>query len=149
MKNLVKVMSRDECVIRGLESLKEFAKVFSKILKPGDIVYLKGDLGTGKTTFVKNVCRALGVKDDIASPTFTIMREYSLKKNKIYHFDMYRIADYDELSEFGFEDYIYNNENDFVFIEWPDILEENVDVKHILIEIERIDDETRKYVISR
>ncbi|MBQ9791240.1 MAG: tRNA (adenosine(37)-N6)-threonylcarbamoyltransferase complex ATPase subunit type 1 TsaE [Clostridia bacterium] len=72
-------MSRDECVIRGLESLKEFAKVFSKILKPGDIVYLKGDLGTGKTTFVKNVCRALGVKDDIASPTFTIMREYSLK----------------------------------------------------------------------
>ncbi|MBQ9791241.1 MAG: tRNA (adenosine(37)-N6)-threonylcarbamoyltransferase complex ATPase subunit type 1 TsaE [Clostridia bacterium] len=62
---------------------------------------------------------------------------------------MDRIADYDELSEFGFEDYIYNNENDFVFIEWPDILEENVDVKHILIEIERIDDETRKYVISR
>ena len=142
-------MAKDECIIRGLKQVQEFAKVFSKILVPGDIVYLKGDLGTGKTTFVKGICRAMGVKDDIASPTFTIMREYALKKNKIYHFDMYRIGSFEELSEFGFEDYIYNNVNDFVFIEWPDILEDNVDVKHILVEIERIDDETRKYTISR
>ena len=142
-------MSKDECIIRGLKQLEEFAKVFAKILKPGDIVYLKGDLGTGKTTFVKNVCRALGVKDDIASPTFTIMREYRVKKHNIYHFDMYRIGSYDELGEFGFEDYIYNNKNDIVFIEWPDILEENVDVEHILIEIDRIDEDARKYTISR
>lgn len=142
-------MSRDEVIIRGLKQVEDFAKVFSKILVPGDIVYLKGDLGTGKTTFVKGICRAMGVKDDIASPTFTIMREYSAKKHKIYHFDMYRIGSYDELSEFGFEDYIYNNESDIVFIEWPDILEDNVDVKHILVEIERIDDNTRKYIISR
>ena len=77
------------------------------------------------------------------------MREYRVKKHNIYHFDMYRIGSYDELGEFGFEDYIYNNKNDIVFIEWPDILEENVDVEHILIEIDRIDEDTRKYTISR
>ena len=142
-------MSKDTCVIRGLDETKDFAKVFSKLLKGGDIVYLKGDLGTGKTTFVKNVCRALGVKDDIASPTFTIMREYKTKKCSIYHFDMYRIGSFDELSEFGFEEYIYNNTSDLVFIEWPDILEENIDVKHILVEIERIDDDSRRYTITR
>ena len=142
-------MSNDECIVRGLDETKKFAKVFSKILKGGDIVYLKGDLGTGKTTFVKNVCRALGVKDDIASPTFTIMREYDIKNRKIYHFDMYRIGSFEELGEFGFEDYIYNNVNDIVFIEWPEIIEENVDVKHILIEIERVDDDTRRYKITR
>ena len=142
-------MAKDTCIIRGLKETEEFAKVFAKLLQGGDIVYLKGDLGTGKTTFVKNVCKALGVKDDIASPTFTIMREYHLKKCDIYHFDMYRIGSFDELSEFGFEEYIYDNTSDIVFIEWPDILEENVDVKHILVEIERIDDDSRKYTITR
>ena len=81
---------------------------------------LGGDLGAGKTTFTKAVLKNLGVKDDVTSPTFTIMREYRGKKHKIYHFDMYRLTNGQEAKEFGLEDYIYSkNKDSIVFIEWP------------------------------
>jgi tRNA threonylcarbamoyladenosine biosynthesis protein TsaE len=76
-----------------------------------------GDMGAGKTTLIKSLVKSLGCEDDVSSPTFSIVNEYHLKDNSIYHFDLYRISDEVEALNFGFEDYLYTSK--WVFIEWP------------------------------
>ncbi|WP_415223473.1 tRNA (adenosine(37)-N6)-threonylcarbamoyltransferase complex ATPase subunit type 1 TsaE [Psychroserpens sp.] len=76
-----------------------------------------GDMGAGKTTLIKSLVKSLGCEDDVSSPTFSIVNEYHLKDNSIYHFDLYRISDEEEALNFGFEDYLYTSK--WVFIEWP------------------------------
>ncbi len=104
-------------MLYNLEETKKLAIEFSRILKPGDIVALVGDLGAGKTFISQNIIMALGVDDYITSPTFTIVNEYE-GKYKINHFDVYRIDDIDELYEIGFEDYVYKDA--ISLIEWAD-----------------------------
>lgn len=130
--------------INGLDELSEFAKVFSKLLKGGEIILLSGDLGAGKTTFTKCVLKELGLKDEVTSPTFTIMREYKAKRFMIYHFDMYRLGSGEEAREFGLEDYIYSNDgNSIVFIEWSENIKDILNGKFIEINI-KIDDENKR-----
>lgn len=94
---------------------KEFA---STKLKAGDVVALIGELGSGKTRFIKGICSGLGVTEHVSSPSFTIVNEYTSKIGKIFHFDFYRIASTSELKEIGFDDYIYNE--GICVIEWAD-----------------------------
>jgi tRNA threonylcarbamoyladenosine biosynthesis protein TsaE len=94
---------------------EEFAKTK---LKPGDVVALIGELGSGKTRFIKGICSGLGVTEHVSSPSFTIVNEYTSKIGKIFHFDFYRIASTSELKEIGFDDYIYNE--GICVIEWAD-----------------------------
>ena len=89
-----------------------------RLLKPGDIVTLNGELGAGKTCFTSGAAKALGIRDYINSPTFTIVNEYRSGESLLYHFDLYRIASYEELLDIGFEEYA---EHDAVlFIEWAE-----------------------------
>lgn len=112
------------------KSAKETIKIgkrFAKRLKPGSILGLKGDLGTGKTQFVKGICEYFNVKDVVNSPTFIIVNEYNgTFENgsalKIYHFDLYRLKSAAELEIIGFNEYI--NSESIVIIEWPEIAEE-------------------------
>ncbi len=97
------------------------AKIGS-LLKPGDIVALEGDLGAGKTHFTGGAARALGIDDYITSPTFTILNEYKGGRIPLYHYDLYRISSYDELTETGFEEYA--SEQAVIFIEWADRIPE-------------------------
>ncbi len=90
------------------------SKLTSKIL----LFY--GDMGSGKTTLIKSIVNALGSNDEVNSPTFSIVNEYELKNDKIYHFDLYRINDIEEAYNFGIEDYL--DSNHWSFIEWPDIV---------------------------
>ncbi len=105
------------------ENTKKIADEFAKLLKPGDVVCLNGDLGSGKTFFVKAVCVNFGI-NEVNSPTFAIVNEYFGKK-KIYHFDFYRLKNEEELMEIGFYEYL-NDTEAITFIEWsdkfPDIL---------------------------
>ena len=94
------------------------AKVFAKELKGGDVICLNGDLGVGKTEFVKGLVAALGVTEPISSPTFTIVNCYDGGKLPIYHFDVYRIDDSDEMYEIGYEEYVYGD--GITIIEWPE-----------------------------
>lgn len=96
----------------------EFAKRFSKILKPGDFVALFGGLGVGKTAFVRGLCAGLGFSGNVCSPTFVIVNEYETKNFRIIHCDMYRIAGEEDLFSVGFFDYL-NNRNILV-IEWSE-----------------------------
>jgi tRNA threonylcarbamoyladenosine biosynthesis protein TsaE len=80
-------------------------EAFSKTLKAGDVVALYGDLGAGKTVFVKGIARGLGIEGPVTSPTFTILKEYE-GRAPLYHFDVYRIEDTEEMDEIGFFDYL-------------------------------------------
>ena len=85
-------------------------------LKPGTVICLDGDLGAGKTVFVKGVAKGLGVTDTVCSPTFTILQEYRDGRMPLYHFDVYRIEDPEEMYEIGFDDYLYGE--GVCLIEW-------------------------------
>lgn len=140
----------EELIIENLKETKKFAKKFAKLLVGGEVILLSGDLGAGKTTFTRCVLKALGVKGDITSPTFTIMREYKTKKFNIYHFDMYRIGDSSEAREFGLEDYIYSGDSrSLVFIEWSENIADMLNGKFIKINISLLDDGKRKFEIIR
>ncbi|MBR7000406.1 MAG: tRNA (adenosine(37)-N6)-threonylcarbamoyltransferase complex ATPase subunit type 1 TsaE [Lachnospiraceae bacterium] len=97
-------------------------------LKPGTVVCLDGDLGVGKTVFVKGVAKGLGIKEPVVSPTFTILQEYREGRIPLYHFDVYRIEDPEEMYEIGFDDYLYGD--GVCLIEWAkrvtELLPENV-----------------------
>ena len=114
------------------KQMLELAEQFAKNLSPNRTIFLHGDLGAGKTTFVKGVLKSLGYKGNVKSPTYTLVEEYKLQKFNIYHFDLYRIADPEELEWIGIRDYF--NDNNICFIEWPDkgrdfLPKANIDIK--------------------
>lgn len=85
------------------------------------IILVYGDMGSGKTTLIKSIVKNLGSKDDVSSPTFSIVNEYEAINDLIYHFDLYRLNDIEEAYNFGIEEYLYSNH--WVIIEWPEIIE--------------------------
>lgn len=97
----------------------ELGKKFGRILKPGDVVCLSGDLGTGKTAFTNGIAKELGIDSYITSPTFTLVNEYQ-GKYPLYHFDVYRIADPEEMFDIGFEEYL--NGEGITIIEWGELI---------------------------
>ena len=106
---------------------KELSERFSKLLNKGDIVFLFGEIGTGKTTFIKYLINQLQKKSneeitEIPSPTFNILHEYKVKDLKILHYDLYRVKDENELENLG---QILDQENALTFVEWPDLLKNN------------------------
>ena len=109
-------------VFKSEEETLDFARNFAKTLKPGQIVALSGELGAGKTVFVKGLAKGLGVNGVVRSPSFLIMRVYKVKKNLIKnfcHIDAYRIANEKELEAIGVKDYL-NDKNTLCAIEWPE-----------------------------
>ena len=115
-------------------STAKFAKKFSKILKVGDVVLLHGEIGAGKTTFIRYLINSLEKKNkvklgEITSPTFSILNEYEIKNITIRHYDLFRIKDSCEIKNIG----IYENIQDFItFIEWPDKIEKKIKKKYNL-----------------
>ena len=103
------------------ESTAKIAIEFAQKLSGGDVVCMYGDLGAGKTEFVRSMASALGIKDYITSPTFTIINEYK-GDTDLYHFDVYRIADSDEMYEIGYDEYI--DGDGICVIEWAELIED-------------------------
>lgn len=109
-------------ILVGSESETEsLAKSFSNIIKEGDVIALNGELGSGKTFFIKSLCKSYGIKN-VSSPSFAIVNEYDGIK-KIYHFDFYRIKKITELYDLGFDDYL-NDSDAIIFIEWAELWKE-------------------------
>ena len=90
--------------------------------KPGEVYTLEGDLGVGKTVFTKGFAQGLGIDEPISSPTFTILQEYTSGQLPLYHFDVYRIGDPEEMDEVGFDDYVYGQ--GVCIIEWANRISE-------------------------
>ena len=106
-----------------------------KFCKAGDVILLHGDLGVGKTVFSKGIGEGLGIEEPISSPTFTILQVYEEGRIPLYHFDVYRIGDIEEMEEIGYEDYFYGQ--GLTMIEWADLIPELLPEKYWEIKIEK------------
>ena len=115
------------------ETIKFAANLAAKS-KPGDVYTLTGDLGVGKTVFAKGFAKGLGVTEPVTSPTFTIVQEYLSGRLPFFHFDVYRIADPDEMEETGFYDYL--DRGGVVLIEWAELIEDILPFPRTSIKIE-------------
>jgi tRNA threonylcarbamoyladenosine biosynthesis protein TsaE len=132
-------------ITRSEEETSKVGKFIGEKLVLGDIIALNGDLGAGKTHFTKGIAEGLGILDYITSPTFTIVNEYE-GKIPLYHFDVYRIEDIEEMYEIGFEEYLYGN--GVCVIEWSDIVRDLLPKNIINIYIKKIDATTREIEIN-
>ncbi|MBQ0056651.1 MAG: tRNA (adenosine(37)-N6)-threonylcarbamoyltransferase complex ATPase subunit type 1 TsaE [Bacteroidales bacterium] len=122
--------------IPNLEALPEAARQFIAAMDDNTVFAFRGEMGAGKTTFIKAVCDVLGVEDEVNSPTFAIVNEYrSATAELIYHFDCYRIKEIEEAVDFGFEDYMYSGA--LCLIEWPENVEDLLpgDVVNVCIKV--------------
>lgn len=125
-----------DLIIDSVEETMELGRQLGLRLNSGDIVCLNGDLGTGKTHFTKGVANGLGIEEQITSPTFTIVNEYDTGRLKLYHFDVYRVNDPDEILNIGFDEYIFGK--GVSIIEWSDYIEELIPEEHISITIKKL-----------
>ncbi len=134
-----------EYISRNADDTKALGMEIGLIARPGLIITLNGDLGVGKTVLARGVGRGLGIDQPITSPTFTILHQYR-GRLALYHFDMYRLIDEDEIFELGFEEFIYGD--GVSVIEWPENMGELHPDEYVEIIIERIDDNMRKIKIN-
>ncbi len=119
---------------QSFEETVEFGKKLGAVLNSGDIISLSGDLGTGKTALTNGIAKSLGISSYITSPTFTLVNEYE-GRLPLYHFDVYRIADPDEMFDIGFEEYI--NSEGITIIEWGEQIKDILPKEIIRIEIKK------------
>ena len=133
--------------IASEKETERIGEAIGQAAEPGTVVALIGDLGTGKTTLTKSIARGLGVTETVTSPTFNIIREYKTGRIPLYHFDVYRIGDPDEMFELGYEEYFYGD--GICVVEWADIIEELLPEDAVIIRIERgASEEEREYRIE-
>ncbi len=126
--------------MKVIESFKEkdtysIGKSIAESAKSGDVYCLKGDLGVGKTVFTKGFAEGLGIKEEVTSPTFTIVNEYTEGRIALYHFDCYRISSSDEMIEIGLDEYISGS--GVCLMEWAENIEDILPEDAIWITIEK------------
>lgn len=131
----------------GSESeLKEWIPLFFANLEGKTKLAIKGDLGAGKTTMIKYLCRYLGVREQVVSPTFSLVNEYSTDSDgKVFHIDLYRLETMEDALQIGIEEYL--DSEAFVFIEWPQLIDTLLGDDFIWVEIEALNEQGRKIVI--
>lgn len=128
--------------VYDLEELLPVAEYVAKLTQKHTIFALYGELGSGKTTFVQAICYQFEVLEDVVSPTFSIINEYTTKTGQaLYHFDFYRIDNPEEAYDIGYEDYFFSNK--CCFVEWPEKIEELIPENHISIEIKVVEQNAR------
>ena len=133
--------------INSLSDIQDTAKEFLSLFSKPTVVAFVGEMGAGKTTFIKAVCKELGVVDTVNSPTFAIINDYETKDgSNIYHFDLYRIEKAEEVEEIGFEDYLYSGK--WCFVEWPEIADNYFPNKIVKVKIEELEDGRRQLSIK-
>ena len=127
--------------------LSELEKASNFVLKNvnRDTILIMGEVGTGKTTLIKEYCKLIGVEETVNSPTYTLINEYQNKRGKIVHMDLYRVKDINEINELGLFEYLENN---IVIIEWPEIILKMIDIKYSMINITFINEKERKLSIN-
>lgn len=106
-------------ILASHEDTIKFGKAMSQVVRPGDVLLLEGDLGAGKTTFTQGFAEGLEIKEFVNSPTFVIINEYYSGKLPLYHMDLYRLEDEEQLYDLGVEEYFFGN--GVSIVEWPAI----------------------------
>lgn len=145
-----------EIAINSLAEISSAARTFIENIGDDRLFAFYGPMGVGKTTFIKAICEELGVKDDVASPTFAIVNEYmagtlssqfsALSSQPIYHFDFYRIKRPEEIFDIGFEEYA--DSGNLCFLEWPELAEEYLPEDTVKVVISEKEDGSRMVEID-
>ncbi len=144
---MTKIKNTYEKICATLEETKELAYRFAKYAESGCFVSLYGEIGAGKTAFVKLVAEALDVKERVTSPSFVILNEYHTARIPIYHFDLYRLENegvssiLDELRE-------YSEGRQLTFVEWAEFSQDEIPFNHLKINVTYEDDDSRKYTFE-
>lgn len=126
-------------------SLNQIQEVAEQIIasNPNKIILFNGEMGVGKTTLIKQLCKSLGVEDATSSPTFSLVNEYQIPNGKkVYHFDFYRIKQETEALDMGVDDYLYSG--NWCFIEWSEKIANLIPEEHSTINIELLSDGKRE-----
>lgn len=134
-----------EFISHSVEETERFAEHLAKLLRAGDVIAFRGGLGAGKTAFTRGLAKGLGVGGEVASPTFSLVNEYP-GKIPLCHFDMYRIHTEDDLYFTGFFDYLESG--CILAIEWSENIQDCLPESAISVEIQRVDDNTRKITVN-
>ena len=134
-------------LLNNLSDIDAVAQQFLENMGDRNIFAFYGEMGVGKTTFIKALCKSLCVTETITSPTFAIVNEYSKEGGEpIYHFDFYRIKNIEEAYDFGYEDYFFSGH--LCFIEWPELVEPLLPEGVVKVQIEIMDNEQRAIIID-
>lgn len=129
----------------SLEDIEAIAKQIIAF-STSKVLLFNGDMGVGKTTLIKTLVRLLGSNDTISSPTYSLVNEYNTHNDSIFHFDLYRIQDIEELYNFGIEEYLYSNH--WLLVEWPEILTELLQTNTSVIQIQLNKNNTRTLTVT-
>ena len=138
MEEILSKLIREGSIIAETYSPEEtfmLGKMLGESCLPGEIYTLTGDLGVGKTLLTKGFAEGLGIREPVNSPTFTILQIYEEGRMPLYHFDVYRIGDVEEMDEIGWEDYFYGE--GVCLIEWADLIAEIVPKQHTRLTIRK------------
>ena len=109
------------------------------------IILFSGEMGAGKTTLIKELCKHLGVHDEVSSPTFSLVNEYESELGTVYHFDLYRIQSEEELYDIGYEDYFFSGY--LCLVEWPEMASGLIPQAHVSVKI-RVENNQRSITVS-
>lgn len=134
-------------LIFNLQNIENAAREFIGYMQVYTVIAFHGNLGAGKTTFIKSICKALGVKENISSPTFSIINQYKTENNNtVFHIDLYRLKDMEEAINAGVEECMYSA--DLCFIEWPEKVSSILPADTVNVFIEAVDANTRKIIVN-
>lgn len=134
--------------IPSIDKIQEAAQLFVSQMGDAKVFALYGQMGAGKTTFVKAVCRELGVEDVVTSPTFALVNEYTAGDGSpVFHFDFYRVKSLEEVYDMGFEDYLYGGA--LCLVEWPELVEELLPRDAVAVTIRTNADGSRSIAVER
>ncbi len=131
--------------VYSYDTIDNFAKKITPLLKY-KLVFLEGELGSGKTTLIKQFCKELGFKNQVTSPTFPLLNIYKNNDKNIYHADLYRLKNIDEINELGFYEIMENN--NWFFVDWPELLYDLIDFSYTKIKIKNVDDISRVVTLT-
>lgn len=134
--------------IPSIDKIQEAARLFVSQMGDAKVFALYGQMGAGKTTFVKAVCQELGVEDVVTSPTFALVNEYTAGDGSpVFHFDFYRVKSLEEVYDMGFEDYLYGGA--LCLVEWPELVEELLPRDAVAVTIRTNADGSRSIAVER
>ena len=137
-----------EQIAKNIKQLPSIATEILKAFKDEKVFTFYGEMGSGKTTFIKEICKQLGVNETITSPTFALINEYLGKEEQtIYHFDFYRIETQEEAYDFGYEEYFYSN--NYCLIEWPELIENLLPESYVKITITEKENMDRIFIAEK
>ena len=131
-----------------IHQLEQWGEELGRSLKSPVIITLEGDLGTGKTTLAQAICRGVGVREDVTSPTFALVNEYQSERATVFHLDLYRLRGPDDLTNLAWDDIV--NSGAIVLVEWPDRAGDRMPHDAVKIRLEHIagDDQHRRLILA-